>query len=44
MSYTRKDHFIDRQTKHPTKVEVRLTKILVKVDGAWKIVSGPARK
>lgn len=44
VSYTRKDQFIDNETERPTKVEIRLTKILVRVDGAWKILSGKRAK
>ena len=40
VSYTRRDRFIDSTTERPTKVEVRLTKILVLIDGTWKIASG----
>jgi hypothetical protein len=44
VSYTRRDRFIDAQTKQPTKVDIRLTKTLVLVDGAWKLVSGRPQK
>jgi TolB-like protein len=44
VSYTRKDRFIDNETQRPTKVEVRLTKILVLIDGTWKIASGRKAK
>jgi ketosteroid isomerase-like protein len=44
VSYTRRDRFIDNETGRPTKVEVRLTKILVRVNDTWKLVSGPTRK
>jgi TolB-like protein len=37
ISYTRRDSFVDRESGKPTRVEVRLTKILVRGDGGWKI-------
>jgi TolB-like protein len=44
VSYTRKDNFVDNGTARPTKVEVRLTKMMVRVDGAWKLVSTAPKK
>ena len=44
VSYTRKDNFIDNVTERPTKVQVRLTKIMVRVDGMWKLVAAPGKK
>ena len=40
VSYTRRDHFIDRESGKPQRLEVRLTKILVPDDGGWKITDG----
>jgi serine/threonine-protein kinase len=40
VSYTRRDRFIDKGTERPTKVDIRLTKIFVRVDGHWKIGAG----
>lgn len=37
VSYTRRDRFVDRESDKPTRVEVRLTKTLVRDGGAWKI-------
>lgn len=40
VSYTRRDHFIDRESGKPQRLEVRLTKILVPDNGGWKITDG----
>ena len=40
VTYTRRDHFIDRESGKPQRLEVRLTKILVPDNGAWKITDG----
>ena len=40
VTYTRRDHFIDRDSGKPQRLEVRLTKILVPDDGGWKITDG----
>lgn len=40
VTYTRRDHFIDRESGKPQRLEVRLTKILVPDDGGWKITDG----
>lgn len=40
VSYTRRDHFIDRASGKPQRLEVRLTKILVPDNGQWKIRGG----
>lgn len=40
VSYTRRDHFIDRESGKPQRLEVRLTKILVPENGGWKITDG----
>ena len=40
VTYTRRDHFIDRQSGKPQRLEVRLTKILVPDNGGWKITDG----
>ena len=40
VTYTRRDHFIDRESGKPQHLEVRLTKILVPDDGGWKITDG----
>jgi len=44
VSYTRRDRFVDGETDEPTKVDIRLTKKLVRIEGAWKLVSGGPRK
>jgi SnoaL-like domain len=41
VSYTRRDHFVDKASNKPQRLEVRLTKILVHEDGEWKIAGGP---
>jgi serine/threonine protein kinase len=43
VSYTRRDRFVDGETREPTKVDIRLTKKLVRIEGAWKLVSGGPR-
>jgi ketosteroid isomerase-like protein len=40
VTYTRRDHFIDRESGKPQRLEVRLTKILVPDSGGWKITDG----
>jgi TolB-like protein len=41
VSYTRRDQFVDKGSSKPQRLEVRLTKILVREDGKWKIAGGP---
>jgi len=40
VSYTRTDDFLDVRTGRPMHVAVRLTKILRKVNGEWKVAGG----
>ena len=40
VSYTRRDRFIDTVSGKPQRLEVRLTKILVRDNGQWKMASG----
>ena len=40
VSYTRRDRFVDRESGKPTQVEVRLTKVLVRDNGKWRIAGG----
>ncbi len=40
VSYTRRDRFIDTASGKPQRLEVRLTKILVRDNGQWKIAGG----
>jgi uncharacterized caspase-like protein/TolB-like protein len=40
ISFTRRDRFIDKATGKPARLEVHLTKTLVREDGAWKIAGG----
>jgi len=40
VSYTREDQFIDMKTEQNVKLDARLTKILVRTDGLWKIARG----
>jgi TolB-like protein/ketosteroid isomerase-like protein len=40
VSYTRRDHFVDKGSNKAQRLEVRLTKILVRQDGKWKITGG----
>ena len=40
VTYTRRDHFIDRESGKPQRLEIRLTKILVPDNGGWKITDG----
>lgn len=40
VSYTRRDRFIDTVSGRPQRLEVRLTKILVRDNGRWKMASG----
>jgi ketosteroid isomerase-like protein len=37
VSYTRTDHFVDRRTGRPMEIAVRLTRMLVRHDGQWKL-------
>lgn len=40
VSYTRTDDFVDARTGRPMHVSVRLTKILVRDDGNWRLAPG----
>jgi TolB-like protein len=40
VSYTRRDQFVDKESAKPQHLEVRLTKILVRENGTWKISGG----
>jgi TolB-like protein/ketosteroid isomerase-like protein len=40
VSYTRRDRFIDTVSGKPQRLEVRLTKILVRDNGQWKMAGG----
>jgi hypothetical protein len=40
VAFTRRDSFIDRESEKPVRLEVRLTKTLVRLNGTWKIASG----
>jgi len=40
VSYTRRDRFIDKASGKPQRLEVRLTKILVRDNGQWKMAAG----
>jgi TolB-like protein len=40
VSYTRRDHFIDKETGEPVSLEVRVTKFLVQDGGKWKFSDG----
>ena len=40
VSYTRTDDFVDARTGRPMHVTVRLTKILHRSDGSWKLAAG----
>jgi TolB-like protein len=40
VSYTRRDRFIDTVSGKPQRLEVRLTKILVRDSGQWKMAGG----
>lgn len=37
VSYTRKDQFVDHKTGRSVRLEVRLTKVLVREKGSWRI-------
>ncbi len=39
-SFVRRDRFIDAETQRPVRLEVRLTKVLVREQASWKIGSG----
>jgi len=41
VSFTRRDRFIDRASGKPVRLEVRLTRIVVREDGTWKIAGRP---
>ena len=40
VSFTRRDRFIDAESGRPVRLEVRLTKVLVREQSTWKIGSG----
>jgi TolB-like protein len=40
VSFTRRDRFVDKQSDRPVRLEVRLTKVLVREHGTWKIGGG----
>jgi TolB-like protein len=40
VSFTRRDHFVDAQSNRPVRLEVRLTKVLVREQATWKIGGG----
>ena len=40
VSYTRTDDFADARTGRPMHVSVRLTKVLRRTDGTWKLAAG----
>jgi len=40
VTYTRRDRFVDRESAKAQQLEVRLTKILVRENGQWKISGG----
>jgi hypothetical protein len=40
VSFTRGDRFVDAKTDRPVRLEVRLTKVLVREQGTWKIGGG----
>lgn len=40
VSYTRTDDFADARTGRPMHVTVRLTKVLKRQDGEWKLAAG----
>ena len=40
VSFTRHDRFVDAQSGRPVRLEVRLTKLLVREQGTWKIGGG----
>jgi uncharacterized caspase-like protein/TolB-like protein len=40
VTYTRHDRFVDRESDKAQRLEVRLTKILVREKGQWKIAGG----
>lgn len=37
VSFTRRDRFTDRETSRPVRLEVRLTKTVVRENGTWKL-------
>jgi ketosteroid isomerase-like protein len=39
VSYTRQDRFVDHKTGRRVHLEVRLTKVLVRENGKWRIGS-----
>ena len=40
VSFVRRDHFTDAESGRPVRLEVRLTKVLIREQGTWKIGSG----
>jgi len=40
VSFTRRDRFVDKQSDRPVRLEVRLTKVLVREHSTWKIGGG----
>lgn len=40
VSFVRRDHFTDAESGRPVRLEVRLTKVLVREQATWKIGSG----
>ena len=40
VTFTRRDHFVDAKTGRPVRLEVRLTKVLVREQSTWKIGGG----
>ncbi len=40
VSFVRRDHFTDASSGRPVRLEVRLTKVLVREQSSWKIGSG----
>jgi TolB-like protein/ketosteroid isomerase-like protein len=41
VSYTRRDHFVDHDSDKPVNLEVRLTRVVVRHGGTWKIAGKP---
>jgi TolB-like protein len=37
VAYTRVDHFVDRQTHKPVRLEARLARLFVRQEGTWKV-------
>jgi hypothetical protein len=40
VSFTRRDRFVDTKTGRLVRLEVRLTKVLTREQGTWKIGGG----